>query len=95
MFVAATSLGYDIVVSSHTGKVWLADEGDSRLTVGPFASVQEAKDSIEDEWIASEGDQELTCPICDAFGCGGDGRGCYKYEGRGELSDPRDFDPVF
>ena len=56
MFVAATSLGYDIVVSSHTGKVWLADEGDSRLVVGPFASVQEAKDSIEDAWIASVAD---------------------------------------
>ena len=36
-----------------------------------------------------------TCPICDAWGCGGDGGGCYRYEGRGEISDPRDFDPVF
>ena len=36
-----------------------------------------------------------TCPICDAWGCGGDGLGCYQYEGRGEISDPRDFDPVF
>ena len=36
-----------------------------------------------------------TCPICDAFGCGGDGGGCYQYEGRGEFTDPRELDPVF
>ena len=90
--MATTSyLGFDIVTSS-TGRVWLTDEGDSVVIGGPFLSVQAAKDSIEDEWIASQGDQELTCPICDAFGCGGDGGGCYRYEGRGEIADPRDYD---
>jgi hypothetical protein len=44
---------------------------------------------VEDEpfW-----DEPPTCPICDAFGCGGDGLGCYQYEGRGrwDAEDERE-----
>ena len=89
-----TFMGYDIIVSS-TGRVYLTDEGDSVVIDGPFASVEEAKADIEEAWIASQYIDEPTCPICDAFGCGGDGGGCYKYEGRGEIADPRDYVDAF
>lgn len=88
-----TYMGFDIIVSA-TGRVYLTNEGDSVVIQGPFASVQDAKDDIEDMWIESQGDTAATCPICDAFGCGGDGLGCYRYEGRGDIADPRDRDYV-
>ena len=47
----------------------------------------------EAEWEALN--EPPSCPICDAWNCGGDGLGCYRYEGRGEYVDPRDLDPVF
>ena len=88
-----TFMTYDIIVSA-TGRVYLTNEGSSLVIQGPFASVEEAKAEIEDMWIAYQ-DIESTCPICDAFGCGADGGGCYKYEGRGEIADPRDYVDAF
>ena len=61
-----------------------------------LADMEAEQEAEYDQWIAQELEHyEPTCPICDAYGCGGDGLGCYQYEGRGEISDPRDFDPVF
>jgi hypothetical protein len=59
----------------------------------------------EYDWLASEAEYDVeyeaylmeppACPICDAWGCGGDGGGCYRYEGRGEIADPRDYAEAF
>lgn len=86
-------LGYGIVVSG-TGRVYLTNEGDTRVVDGPFGSVDEAKAAVEAAMWGAEGEGS-SCPVCDAFGCGGDGGGCYRFEGRGEVSDPRNFDGAF
>ena len=83
--------GFALQVSA-SGRVYVLDADTRKVVAGPFASVEAAKADIEDEWVARGGGDEPTCPICDAFGCGSDGGGCYRYEGRGDVADPRYFD---
>lgn len=78
------------IIEGSNGRIYEIDEDNRGVVIDRWESREAYEAYMEDAW-----DVGPTCPICDALGCGGDGGGCYQYEGRGEFVDPRDLEPVF